>query len=66
MKKANNEIYVAAKCAGVKMRQIAAALWMLDSNFSRKLRKELPADEKDKIMQIIAKIKAEAENEQAH
>lgn len=65
MGKANNDIYVAAKSAGVKLWQIADALGMMDSNFSRKLRKELPADEKEKIRQIITNFKVEAENEQA-
>ena len=30
-----------------------------DANFSRKLRRELPADEKEKIMQIIKNISGE-------
>lgn len=42
----------AAKC-GVKLWQIANALGINDGNFSRKLRKELPQEEKEKILAII-------------
>jgi len=34
-------------------------LGITDANFSRKLRRELPADEKEKIMQIIKNISGE-------
>lgn len=42
----NKEIREAAKAAGVKLWQIAAALGVNDGNFSRKLRQELPQEEK--------------------
>ena len=35
---------------------------MHEGNFSRKLRHELPADEQERIMQIIADIAKEAAN----
>lgn len=52
----NKEIREAAKAAGVKLWQIAAALGVNDGNFSRKLRQELPQEEKQKILNIIAAI----------
>ena len=41
-----------AKC-GVRLWQIAEVLGINDGNFSRKLRRELPEEEKEKIMAII-------------
>ncbi len=53
----NIDIREAAKKAGVKFWQIAEKLGINDGNFSRKLRKELNADEKAHIMNIIAELK---------
>lgn len=50
---ANIEIREAAKLGGVKLWQIADGLGMNDSMFSRKLRHELPADEKARVLEII-------------
>lgn len=52
----NNDIREAAKKANVKLWQVAAAYGMQDSNFSKKLRVELPKDEKEKILGLIAKL----------
>lgn len=52
----NERIREAAKKHGVKLWQIADALGMNDGNFSRKLRRELPPDEVEKILAIIARI----------
>lgn len=49
----NQEIREAAKAQGVRLWQIAEALGMADSNFSRKLRHELPQEEKSRILRII-------------
>lgn len=49
----NTDVREAAKKAGVKLWQIADAIGITDGNFSRKLRKELPEDEKQKIFAII-------------
>ena len=49
----NVDIREAAKKAGVYLWQVADAYGVNDGNFSRKLRKELPQEEKDKILQII-------------
>lgn len=51
----NRDIRRAAAFSGVCLWQIADSLGITDANFSRKLRRELPADEKEKIMQIIKK-----------
>ncbi len=53
---ANEEIRNAAKAAGVKLWQVADRLGMHDSNFSKKLRKELSADERQKVLDIIKDI----------
>lgn len=55
----NNEIRAAAKNAGVCLWEVAEAYGINDSNFSRKLRKELPQEEKDKILAMIDKLAKE-------
>lgn len=52
----NQRIREAAKSAGVKLWQIADAVGINDSNFSRKLRHELPEDEQRRILEIIKQI----------
>ncbi len=52
-KKANLDIRDAAKRSGVCLWQIAATLGINDGNFSRKLRHELPQEEKERILGII-------------
>ena len=49
----NMDIRQAAAGAGVRLWQIADAIGLNDGNFSRKLRKELPEDEKQKTFGII-------------
>ena len=49
----NMDIRQAAAGAGVRLWQIADAIGLNDGNFSRKLRKDLPEDEKQKIFGII-------------
>ena len=49
----NQEIRSAAKNAGVCLWQKAEILGMNDGNFSRKLRRELPQEERVKILGII-------------
>ena len=55
----NMDIRLAAASSGVKLWQIADALGMTDGNFSRKLRKELPKEEKQMILEIIERIPME-------
>ena len=54
-------IYVrrAAAGSGVRLWQVADALGIADAQLSRKLRKELPDEEKQKIFEIIRNISAE-------
>ena len=56
MKKANADVYQKAKDAGVKLWQIADKLNLNDGNFSRRLRKEMPPDEKARIFTIIEEL----------
>lgn len=56
MKKQNLDIRNAAKESGVRLWEIADELGILDVSFSRKLRKELSAEEKAKIYAIIAQL----------
>lgn len=55
----NKEIREAAKRAGVHLWQVADACGVNDGNFSRKLRKELPQEEKQTILGIIARLSKE-------
>lgn len=63
----NVDIRKAAKKSGVLLWEIAELYGVSDSCFSRKLRRELPAKEKEKIFNIIEKIsrreKSSNENE---
>ena len=56
---ANAEIRNAAKSAGVCLWQIAERIGVNDGNFSRKLRRDLPPQERDKILGIINELAAE-------
>ena len=49
----NQDIKLRAAGAGVRLWQIAERLGIADSSLSRKLRKELPEGEKQKIFGII-------------
>jgi len=55
----NQDIRRIAAGAGVKLWQIADALGIADCSFSRKLRKELPQEEKKKIFSIIERLSQE-------
>lgn len=57
--RANLDIRAKAKGAGVMLWEIADKLGIIDSNFSRKLRHELPQAEKDRIFSIIEEIAKE-------
>ena len=52
----NQEIKDTAKQNGVRMWMIADALGIADTTFCRKLRRELPAEEKEKIFGIIREL----------
>ena len=54
----NVEIRKAAKERGVKLWEIANRIGVNDGNFSRKLRKELSFDEKNRILAVVDEIAA--------
>ncbi len=53
---ANEIIRTTAKQAGIKLWVIAEACGMTDSNFSRKLRHELPEEKQAEILSIIKRL----------
>lgn len=55
----NQDIRRTAAGAGVKLWQIADALGIADCSLSRKLRKELPQEEKERIFEIIQQLSKE-------
>lgn len=55
----NREIRETAKTSGVMLWEIAEKYGVSDSNFSRKLRREPPGPEKQKILAIIEQIHSE-------
>lgn len=57
--KANIEIRQATKKAGIHFWEVAEEYGMLDSNFSRMLRHELPCEKKEEILAIIKKLSRE-------
>ncbi len=57
----NIDIRRTAAGAGVKLWQIAEALGMADCSLSRKLRRELPEEEKAQIFKIIDRLAKEVE-----
>jgi len=62
MFKANHDIRQAILNSGLKFWQVAEAYGINDGNFSRKLRKELPESEKNKILNIIINLKEDLKN----
>ena len=56
MPKKNSDIRERARCAGICLWQIAYALGIDDSRFSRMLRRELKPEVKAKIFAIIDKL----------
>ena len=54
----NRDIKIAAMTACVPLWRVAEELGVADSSLSRKLRKELPAEEKKKIFDIIDRLEA--------
>ena len=56
----NKDIREAAASAGVFLWQVAEAIGVTDGTFSRKLRRELPDDDKAAILQIIQQLSSSA------
>lgn len=57
---ANQDVRKKVASAGLRLWQLAEAMGIADYTLSRKLRKELPSDEKEEIFSIIAKLAKEA------
>jgi len=55
----NKIIRIEAQERKVRLWQIAEKLGIAEATFSRKLRKELPDDEQERILEIIEQIAAE-------
>lgn len=62
---ANNEIRLEAAGKGVRLWEVAANLGIRDSEFSRRLRHELPDEEKARIREIIREVAEQHEREGA-
>lgn len=60
---ANEIIKATAKRKSIRLWEVAESLEMQDSAFSRKLRKELPQEEKEKILAIIDRLAQEKQEE---
>lgn len=56
---ANMEIREKAKQTGIRLWEVADAFGLNDGNFSRKLRKELSGEDKEKVLAIIDRLAAE-------
>ena len=61
----NSDVRKSAKDNGVALWQIADALKISEPTMTRKLRRELSADEKAKIYAIIDELAAEKQNKTA-
>ena len=48
-----------AKQTGIRLWEVADAFGLNDGNFSRKLRKELSGEDKEKVLAIIDRLAAE-------
>lgn len=55
----NIEIRAAYMAAGIKQWQLAKILGLSESHFSRKLRKELPPEEKKRVLAAIDRLPKE-------
>ena len=58
---ANSEVRIQLAITGVKQYQVADCLGIADTSFSRKLRKELPKNEKNRILEIIDNLSKQKE-----
>lgn len=56
---ANIEIRIRAKTSGVKLWQVAEEIGMSDAAFSRKLRHELPNEDRERVLNAISRLAAE-------
>lgn len=57
LNQANKDVRLAAASAGICLWEIAEALGVTDSTFSRKLRRELPENEKEAVFRAIERMR---------
>ncbi len=57
---ANQEIRELANKSGIRLWRIADRMGINDGNLSRRLRRELPEAEKERVVKIIEELKKEA------
>lgn len=55
----NIEIRIACMVAGIKQWQLAKILGLSETHLSRKLRRELPPEEKERVLAAIEKLSKE-------
>lgn len=60
MTKANTDIREKIEMSGLRYWQVAAEYGLTDGNFSRLLRTELPSEKKQRILDIIERLKVGA------
>ena len=58
----NLELRKAAKAAGIPLRRIADAIGVGEATMTRKLRHELPENEKKQLLNLIKQLAREGEN----
>ncbi len=56
---ANLDVRAAAVSSGVRLWRVAEELGIADASLSRKLRRELPPEEKERILSIIKRLSKE-------
>lgn len=57
----NRDVRLAISDAGFYLWQVAETLGVTDSTFSKKLRREMPADEKDTVLRAVERMKEQRE-----
>ncbi len=60
----NSRVRIAAMETGVKLWQVAERLGINDGNLSRKLRRELPQEEQERILKIIQELAGGGQHEE--
>lgn len=65
MSTSNADIRTAAKNAGVHLYQIAAEIGVSEPTMTRKMRYEMPKNEKDKILSIIEELRPDRRDNNA-
>lgn len=62
MLQTNRDVRLAISDAGFYLWQVAETLGITDSTFSKKLRREMSADEKEAVLRAVERMKAQREH----